>query len=56
MDLHKYLTFQKLTIISVATEIVIALTYYMFNLSKPFEKYLSTKINIEISHKSMQNN
>ena len=55
-DLHKYSTFQKLTIISVATKIITTLTHYVSNLQKPFGKYLSTEINVEISQKSMQNN
>ena len=56
MKFHKSLTFQKLIIISIAVEIMTALTQYMSNSPKLFGKYLSTKINIEIYEKSMQNN
>ena len=46
---HKYYAFQKLTIISVTTKIMIALTNFVSNLLKTFGEQLSTKINHAIS-------
>ena len=45
---YKYYTFQKLTITSVATEIMTPLTNFVSNLPKTFGEKLSTKINDEI--------
>ena len=46
-EFHKYYTFRKLTIISVATEIMTLLMDFMSNLPKTFGEQLFTKIMIQ---------
>ena len=47
-ELNKNLTFQKLTTVSIATEIMTTFTHSVSNLPKIFEKHFSTGINAEI--------